>query len=74
MELLLSDEKYYDLKKKNLEGNLPIHLAARNGHVSVVKFFKEEKGVKLAVPGKDKWQCLHFAAAYDHFELVEYIV
>ncbi|KRW99702.1 Ankyrin repeat-containing domain [Pseudocohnilembus persalinus] len=72
VELLLSDEKYSDIKKKNKEGNHPIHLAAENGHVETIQAFLE-KGVKLSLPGKDRMQMLHFAAAQNHLEVVKFI-
>lgn len=53
VELLISDPKYSDIKKKNLDGNLAIHLAAKNGHVECVKVL-HENGVKLSVTGKDR--------------------
>lgn len=50
---MLSDPKYSDIKKKNLDGNLAIHLAAKNGHLEVIKVLFE-KGVKLSTTGKDR--------------------
>lgn len=50
VELLISDNKYSNINAKNKEGNAPIHLAAINGHLEVVKLLFD-KGVKPTLFG-----------------------
>jgi len=66
VELLLSDSKYCDFTKKNKEGNMAIHLAALNGHIDCIKLLINA-GQKITVPGKNRMQVIHFAAAYHFF-------
>lgn len=52
VELLLSNDKYSNIKCKNKEGNSPLHLAAMYGHLDCVKLLIE-KGLKIALPGNN---------------------
>ncbi len=58
---------------KNADGNMPFHLACIKGSLDCVKVMVENK-FKVNTPGKDKMRPLHFAAAHNNFEIVEYLI
>ena len=51
-----------------------LHLAARNGHLEVVKYLLEKGGAEVNEEDNDGWTALHLAARYGHLEVVKYLL
>jgi ankyrin repeat protein len=67
-------EKGAYVKAANKYGSTPLHWAAEDGNLDVVKHLVEEKGAD--VKAADKYGCtpLHWAAAYGKLDVVKYLV
>lgn len=67
-------DKNADINSRNSDNNKPLHIAARNGHENIVKFFLDEKRLSVNDPGKDNWTPLHYAAESNRVDVVRYLV
>lgn len=76
--------KYEDLKKLLRDpeavnipdegnGNLPIHIAAQNGHYEILKLLVEKKALVNATNGKGNTP-LHMAVGYDYYNCAKYLM
>ena len=68
-----NEGKNVDVNKKNQHEHTALYIAARNGHLPVVKFLVQHGADKNAVQ-KTKSTPLHAAAYYGHYQVVEYLV
>ena len=50
-----------------------LHYASAGGHVGVMKYFIE-RGYNPASESTEGLTCLHVAALYNHYDLVQYLV
>lgn len=62
-----------DVNSMNTESKTPIHMAAMEGHVSVIEFFVSVGGNPNAVDSQ-KWTPLHHAASRCHLKAVEFLL
>ena len=60
------------------DGWQPLHNAAINGHLDVVKWLWGQRGrytsLDLRAPSKDGWQAIHAAASGGQLEVVRWLV
>ena len=70
---LVEEKKLNPLEKGGKNGANALHIAAVGGHLSVMKYFIE-RGYNPASESTEGWTCLHVAARYNHYELVQYLV
>ena len=62
------------LKLKDRDKMLAFHYACIGGHIEAVKAFIE-KGVRINIPsGNDRMHGLSYAAAYNQYEICEYLI
>lgn len=71
---LLEADPYINLFAKSNDGfsYTPLILAASGGHLELVKYLVEDKGVDIIAGGGDR--ALDYAASGGHFEVVKYFV
>ena len=62
------------LTMENVEKDTPLHLAAGNGHLELVKFLVVELKCDPNATGYEDWTPLHFAAFYCHFNVLKYLI
>jgi hypothetical protein len=67
-------EKGADVNSTDNISNTPLHWAAENGHLDVVKYLVEEKGADGKAADKNGNTPLHWAARYDHWDVVKHLV
>ena len=65
--------KYLDVDKVNQHDQTALYVAARNGHLPVVKFLVQQ-GADVNAAQKTKSTPLHAASYYCHYQVVEYLV
>jgi hypothetical protein len=58
---------------RDLDGNQPLHLAARNGHLELCKSLIE-KGVWRNARNCSSWTALHCAAVFGSLSLIKYLM
>jgi ankyrin repeat protein len=68
---IFSDE--LDVNSTNTGSKTPIHVAAMEGHVSVIEFFISIGGNPNTVDSQ-KWTPLHHAASRNHLKAVEFLL
>ncbi|KAG8186858.1 hypothetical protein JTE90_024104 [Oedothorax gibbosus] len=61
------------MNAKNISGSKPIHIAARDGHLDIVKFYLEKK-IKLNDLGNLGQSLLHYAVQGGQLEIVKYLI
>ena len=54
-------------------GNYPIHIAAQNGHLEVLKMLIAKKAIVNAKNGKGN-TAIHMAVGYDYYECAKYLI
>ena len=70
-DLLCTGEAVNCVDKSN--GNCPIHIAAQNGHLNIIKLLIQ-KGANLNVRNKKGNTAIHMAVGYDYFEAAKIIM
>ena len=70
---LVEEKKLNPLEKGGKNGLNALHFAAEAGHLGVMKYFIES-GYNPASESTEGWTCLHVAARYNHYDLVQYLV
>ena len=55
-------------------GNFPIHIAAQNGHLEIVKYLVEECKVDVNVTNFQANTALHMAIEYDYLEVATFLL
>ena len=54
------------------DGLLPVHYAAMNGNINVIKYLYENRSNMFSSDNKDKYSPLHFACKLGHLNIVKY--
>lgn len=54
------------------DGLLPVHYAAMNGNINVIKYLYENRSNMFSSNNKDKYSPLHFACKLGHLNIVKY--
>ena len=72
MKYLITEHKCSP-KCGNVNGYTPLHLAAKNGYLEVVKYFITEHQCNLDLGNNDGYTPLHLAAHYGQIEVVKYL-
>jgi len=55
-------------------GYTPLHTAAQNGHIDIVKFFTLEKHCDPMLRDRDNNAALHIAVLQGRFEIVRFLI
>ena len=63
-----------DLNKKFHVNDTPIHIAAANSHLQIVKYLVEKQYVDVNIKGYEDKTPLHYACQSDHLQIVEYLI
>ena len=76
-----NENVYQILMKKNGidsfnigEGDSPIHVAARNGHLQIVQYLIERQNVEKNTKGNLERTPLHYACLNDYLPIVQYLI
>ena len=56
------------------EGETPIHIAAKNGHLSIVQYLIEKQNVNKDIKGNYEKTPFHYACEKGHLPIVEYLI
>uniref|UniRef100_A0A6P7GUM2 Serine/threonine-protein phosphatase 6 regulatory ankyrin repeat subunit B-like n=1 Tax=Diabrotica virgifera virgifera TaxID=50390 RepID=A0A6P7GUM2_DIAVI len=72
LQYLVEDCKM-DVNVSDVNGNLPVHLAAEFGRVDILMYLKE-KGSNLSISNNKKHTLVHAAAQSGNLEVVQYLV
>ena len=60
---------------KNLDGNTPLHFAAKNGHSEIVQQFMDktnyDKSIDVNAKNQSGFTPLHYASENGHFDVVQ---
>ncbi|XP_050508860.1 alpha-latrocrustotoxin-Lt1a-like [Diabrotica virgifera virgifera] len=72
LQYLVEDCKM-DVNVSDVDGNLPVHLAAEFGRVDILMYLKE-KGANLSISNNKKHTLVHAAAQSGNLEVVQYLV
>ena len=70
---LVEEKKLNPLEKGGEYGLNALHFAAVGGHLGVMKYYVE-RGYNPASDTTEGWTCLHLAAQFNHYDLVQYLV
>ena len=70
---LVEEKKLNPLEKGGKYGRNALHFTAIGGHLGVMKYFIE-RGYNPASESTNGSTCLHVAAGYNHYDLVQYLV
>ena len=70
---LVEEKQLNPLEKGGDFGLNALHCAAAYGHLSVLKYYTE-RGYNPASESSNGWTCLHFAAQFNYYDLVQYLV
>ncbi|GMY16545.1 protein VAPYRIN-LIKE-like [Fagus crenata] len=73
MEVLFKIFGDSDVNSVDLDGRMPIHVAAVRGFAEVIRFCVSVGG-KADVSDRNGWSPLHYAAAEGHLQAVEYLL
>ena len=73
VKLLVEEKKLNPLEKDSKDGQNALHYAAYGGHLSVMKYYVD-RGYNPASKATSRWTCLHVAAQFNHYDLVQYLV
>ena len=52
----------------------PIHIASKNGHLSIAQYLIEKQKVEKDIKGYKNWTPLHYACRGGHFLVAEYLI
>ena len=63
-----------DKEGRDNAGWTPLHHAANNGHLDIVKELLKEPGTPRNIPDNNGFTPLHLACKYGHMEVVKYLV
>eukprot|EP00736_Rhodelphis_marinus_P007549 Rmarinus@m.19878 len=67
-------ERAPDFDRSNKHGRTPVHVAAREGHLDLVKFLVEENGADHDKEDMNGWTPVHAACRGGHLDVVQYLV
>ena len=56
------------------QGDTPIHIACKNGHLPVVQYLIEQQKFDINIKGFQEKTPLHYACEKDHLPIVEYLI
>ena len=67
-------EEIHDPKNDMYENDFAIHIATRNGHLSIVQYLIQEKKAGVHQIGYYDYTPLHYACMYGHFLIAQYLI
>jgi len=66
-------DKGAQLEAKDIDGNTPLHWAARQGHVEIVRLLCDQRA-DVEARDNDEWRPLHWAAYCGHITVVKELI
>ena len=72
-------DKTKSVRKNNyklqfFEGDTPIHIASKNGHLPIVQYLIEDQKVDKDIKGSEDRTPLHYASEQCHLPIVQYLI
>ena len=63
-----------DPESRDDDGDTPLHVACRRGHVDIVRYLVSEQGCSAVCQNKNGNTALHVACYWSHVDIVRYLV
>ncbi|WP_264328502.1 ankyrin repeat domain-containing protein [Wolbachia endosymbiont (group A) of Andrena hattorfiana] len=72
MKCLIGKEN--SLEVKDNSGKTPLHCAASNGKLDIVKYFVDEEKIDASIKDNSGWTPLHWASWNGHLDVAKYLI
>jgi ankyrin repeat protein len=63
-----------ELSSRNYADELPIHMAAREGHIDIIAYIMEQTPIHIDVATIDGWTPFHYAVNNGYLATIEFLI